>query len=116
MQRYLPGATRAGILGQHREVLQRTVSCLRDESMTPDVYRDSDRHLNEVYNEVLHQADDPALRKALIQAQRRWIRYRDAMVEFCQAVADPRHFPDDVARSVVILLTQRRAETLWSPE
>ncbi len=64
------------------------LSSTRGEQSVPPML-DSERRLNQVYNEVLHlYRDDPVFTEKLKAAQRQWHLYRDAQIEALYPVAD----------------------------
>ncbi len=112
MQRYAPGAATAKIASNHRESLAHLKNYAPHKDATADNYRKVDRLLNEKYRQVLDRHDAEQLRRKLIHAQRKWIKYRDTMVDFFKAVDQSRHPQDKVALDAMILVTQQRVD-MW---
>ena len=112
MQRHVPGEAVATIYRKHRELLEQLANYAPYQNIAAENFPKTDQALNEKYKQVLEQQEDKQLRKKLIQAQRKWIVYRDAMVALFQAIDDSRHPADKVALDAMILLTQQRIDTL----
>ena len=71
-------------------------------------YNDSEKELNATYQAVLATVTDPQDRRLLVEAQRAWIKFRDAEVAF-----HARYFPSSKGGLFVATdMTQERTKKL----
>ncbi len=71
-----------------------------------------DRELNAVYARVIRSIDEPEEKKVTRDAERAWIRYRDATVAFFEVALAGRYPPDAIAGGVLVRLTRERVGRL----
>lgn len=62
--------------------------CVSVASQKGKAFNEADKELNDAYSKVLSRITDPEEKRLYIEAQRAWLKFRDAEVAF-----DVRYFP-----------------------